>query len=324
MFVEKVKKVLFFIISKIENTIGFFISISLHPQNFNTLPMADKEVYKNKKVAIVMQGPIKKETNFTYETLKLYVNIFPNTIIILSTWQNEDINHINKIKSLGVIVLLNELPQYNGNLNVNYQIVSTRSGIEAGLNAGATHCLKTRTDQRIYKNTTLNLLLSILETFPLDDKYELQNERIIGLNYSTSTRELYWFGDFLLFGDVDDMYRYWSLPLQNQGFEDLLDDNDFRECIKNDSGIVPEMYLTVSYLKALRIQLKWTKNDWWEILRDRFCIIDKENIDLYWYKYLSRFRANNMQTFLPIEAESRIDFSRWLTEYTKNKNERVV
>ena len=41
--------------------------------------------------AIMLQGPIVKENDFTYETIKLYQNNFPNAKIILSTWRNESI-----------------------------------------------------------------------------------------------------------------------------------------------------------------------------------------------------------------------------------------
>ena len=44
------------------------------------------------RFAIVMQGPLIVDSNFTVETLKLYRHNFPEAIIILSTWMiNDDI-----------------------------------------------------------------------------------------------------------------------------------------------------------------------------------------------------------------------------------------
>jgi len=318
------KKILFYLLSKIESITGYFISISLHPKCFDTSPSVDDLVHSEKKIAIVMQGPIKIEDDFTLETLRLYSKIFPYAIIILSTWKDQEINVINQVKNLGIKVILNEYPKYNGNINVNYQITSTINGIIEAKRVGATHCLKTRTDQRLHRSTTLNFLLSVLDTFVLPDYCENQLERIISLNYSTSTRELYWLGDFFMFGNISDMEKYWGVELQDENYKGLLDDPDYVECNKNFSGIVPEMYLTVSYLKSIEIDLEWTKKGWWNILRDRFCIVDENMIDLYWYKYLSRFRANSLESYSSIDSYSYINYSRWLTVVSDKEWEKKV
>ena len=61
-------------------------------------------------LTIVMQGSLKLEENFTYETLKIYQKNFPNCPKILSTWKTEDAEEIQKIKDLGVNILLNDPP----------------------------------------------------------------------------------------------------------------------------------------------------------------------------------------------------------------------
>ena len=78
-----------------------------------------------------MQGPIILEENLTLETLKFYKNIFPENQLILSTWKNEEIKSIEKLKNLDIEVILNEKPSFAGIANINYQIVSTSSGIKA-------------------------------------------------------------------------------------------------------------------------------------------------------------------------------------------------
>ena len=58
------------------------------------------------KVAIVVQGPVIIKNDFTFETLKLYVNIFPNEIIVLSTWDcNKNVEVFAKIRNLGVHIV---------------------------------------------------------------------------------------------------------------------------------------------------------------------------------------------------------------------------
>lgn len=65
-------------------------------------------------LAIVMQGPLKLEENFTRETLKIYQKNFPDCPIVLSTWKTENADEIKKIEDLGVKVLLNSPPPIKG------------------------------------------------------------------------------------------------------------------------------------------------------------------------------------------------------------------
>ena len=83
--------------------------------------------YSSKSVCIIMQGPIIKDNDFTINTLSLYKKIFRKHSIILSTWDDESSLNIDRIKSLGIEVILNKKPDYAGIANINFQIVSTSS-----------------------------------------------------------------------------------------------------------------------------------------------------------------------------------------------------
>ena len=39
------------------------------------------------------------------------------------------------------------------------------------------------------------------------------------------------------------------------------------------------------YLSALGHHLKWTLKDYWNFLKDYFCVIDADSLDLIWNKY---------------------------------------
>ncbi len=94
---------------------GYFISISLHPIKFKSYPSVDRiQSDENNKIAIVVQGPIIIKNDFTFETLKLYINIFPNAIVILSTWDDQSVRVISKIRDLGIRVIINKYPKYSG------------------------------------------------------------------------------------------------------------------------------------------------------------------------------------------------------------------
>ena len=63
------------------------------------------------KFAIIIQGPIENEDEFTLETVKIYKKIFPNTKIILSTWNTEKQSIIDKFKRENIEIILNEIPK---------------------------------------------------------------------------------------------------------------------------------------------------------------------------------------------------------------------
>ena len=82
------------------------------------------------KIAIVMQGPLMVENDFTLETAKFYKRCYPQALIIVSTWKDSDSETIEKIKQQNVVVVLSDLPNNCGNLNINYQTVNTLAGVK--------------------------------------------------------------------------------------------------------------------------------------------------------------------------------------------------
>ena len=117
-------------------------------------------------IAIMMQGPLKKEWDFTVETIKMYRKNFAGCKIVVSTWDNEDKTVCDQLKNMGVTLVLSKLPE-NNYLNMHHQIISTRAGLEKAKELGCKFALKTRTDQRLYETNIPEFLLNILNAFPL-------------------------------------------------------------------------------------------------------------------------------------------------------------
>ena len=57
------------------------------------------------KIAIIIQGPVLDNSNFIYETIKIYKKTFPKSLIILSTWDDE-IEKLKEIKKLQIKLIL--------------------------------------------------------------------------------------------------------------------------------------------------------------------------------------------------------------------------
>lgn len=248
--------------------------------------------------AIVMQGPLIRKNNFTYETLFLYRRAYPENIIIVSTWENER-DYVSEIEKLGVKIILNEPPVNPGERNVNYQIVSTKAGIAEAKKLGALHVLKTRTDQRLYYTNTLGLLMALLKTFPLENRIKKQygqHERLVGVSSDVSRYKLFHFSDQLLFGRVDDLERYWSVELIEGRIEKFK----------------PERYFFTNYLKNIRYFTENSNLGAWKAYAELGLIVDDSMVDLFWYKY-NYHHAYRMISYA--EPSGYLSFSDWLMLY---------
>lgn len=206
-FSEKINKYFFYVISNSTLKNSFF-TYHLRPKNINEIT-DDKIQLKNKKekTAIVMQGPLVYEDDFTYNTLKLYKNIFKDEELILSIWDNENQEYLEKVKQLGICVIKNKKPKTGGFINLNYQIVSTSAGIKKAEELSCKYVLKTRTDIRIYETGISNFLISLLEMFP--SKSQNQSERIIGIDINTHKYGI-GISDIFQFGTTEEMLKIWD------------------------------------------------------------------------------------------------------------------
>jgi hypothetical protein len=84
----------------------------------------------------------------------------------------------------------------------------------------------------------------------------------------------------LLYGNIEDMVAYWSAQYDTRAIA-----KPKNRSLRDDATLSPEVYLETSYLSMLGRELKWTLEDSWLALRDHFCVVDKDTLDLFWPKY---------------------------------------
>lgn len=75
-----------------------------------------------KNVTILLQGKVLQPT------LDFYINHYPNANVVISTWIDSDLDY-SKLPDNYKLVL-SKLPPYAGFQNINYQIVSTLTGLK--------------------------------------------------------------------------------------------------------------------------------------------------------------------------------------------------
>jgi len=274
-----IEKNMLSIANKIELYSNSFFTYHLRPKLAKDVTLKSNNDYSN--IGIVIQGPLVLEQNFTLETVKLYKRIFPNSVIVVSTWDDENKNYIKNISDVGAFVSLNKKPEKPGALNANYQIVSTLSGLRLLGTKGVEFALKTRSDQRIYNFQSLDLFLSLIKSYPPISCF--QKNRIVSVNFTTLKYRPYAIGDMCMFGSLSDLITYWNISLDNRNIDRKEISNlTIYELAKLN---VAETFYCTHYLNKLGFQTPISINNSWKSYREYFIVIDHQLIDLFWYKY---------------------------------------
>ena len=89
-----------------------YTSFFKRPKNSKHFNINSTDVSISSKIAIIIQGPILDNSNFIYETIKIYKKTFPKSLIILSTWDDE-IEKLKKIKKLKIKLILSSKKEIN-------------------------------------------------------------------------------------------------------------------------------------------------------------------------------------------------------------------
>ena len=256
-------------------------SAGLHLDGQSRLP------YKAPSVAIVIQGPIQRRDNFTIESAYIYRRLMPEAHIIISTWASERDSKLDALAEEGIRVVYSTPPERSGANNINFQIVSTQSGIAAAAELGCQYVLKSRSDQRFYAPNLLPYFLSLLQEYPPTHP-KRQRQRIIELSMNICRFRPYSMCDMFQFGHIDDLHRMWNLELDPRSISvaDYSSQSLTPRQISEDR--IAEIYVHRAYLESLGDEAAVDLATYYRILSEYFIIIDKEVVDLFWNKYHAR------------------------------------
>lgn len=306
--------------SPIESLKDSFATYHLRPRRAATIGTHADALINEPKTAIVIQGGLAEQHDFTLESIRLYKEHFPNAILILSTWEGNNSGYIEKIKNEHIEIVESPKPNFSGISNVNLQIISSQRGLERAKALGALYAVKTRTDQRMYSPLALEFLRNVLKAFPLIKTNSIQKERIVSISLDTFKYRLYGLSDMFVFGHIDDMLLYWTPKLDMRNSEDV----DLDSSVKN-FGIsrVCEVYFATEFLKKVDHMPTMTLADSWYAYANYFCVIDQASIDLYWPKYMPRIE--HRYTFYDHTRNSQaLTFAEWLNLYVGLNNKAMI
>ena len=225
--------------------------------DFNDFKLRDESNSSNECIGIVVQGPvIPKITKLSIDFLNI---LFPAAKIVLSTWQNENVNPFYHDEYSTMKLLINQKPNDPGFSNINLQILSSKSGIDYLATQGCTHILKIRSDVLITNPNSLDRLLQF---------HQVNQSGIVFSSFNTFLNRLYSVSDQLMFGSVDQLKTFWSANLvsSNQEYE------------------VAESYLFRNYLFQLGFTPENTLASYLQAISKYTIIIDHESLGQIWNK----------------------------------------
>lgn len=234
-------------------------------------------------IGIVIQGPLLREADFTLESAVLYLRTFPTAHVVISTWDNEDMGQHEVLQNSRLHVVKSAPPRTSGLGTTNFQLVSTRAGIERLEQLGCKYVLKTRSDQRAYANNLDHYLIALLHQYP--SRSENQKYRIVELSMNICRYRPYSMCDMFQFGHINDMKDMWFAELDERHMSTKQFSSrklTSREVSEADIG---EIYLHRRYLEKIKAESTVSMRVYYQALLDYFIVIDKEQVDLYWHKY---------------------------------------
>ena len=298
----------------IDNTKNNYLTFHLRPkkaENFNL----ESTCKIDEKIAIIIQGPIQEKFDFLKNTLKIYKKIFKNSIIIISTWKSEDIEKINTLKDENIYILFNDEPEKSQS-NIDHQIFSTNIALKFAINHNAKYSIKTRADVRLNKSNLETFFISLIKTFPVKSN-SLIKSRIVVPSLITFKFRIFSLSDIVMFGETNDLLQYFDIELFRDGLKKF--DLDEKKLLKNETPVVAEIFLCARFMNKLDNSINWNLENWWDSLKNYFCIIDNSSLDLFWHKYDWNYEYRYIRTYSDKFARA-IDFQDWLSLYNNSKN----
>lgn len=271
-----------------------YLSVFRRPKYPEDVVSIEEETEIQRKCAIVMQGPLEKKDNFTLNTIRIYRKLYPGVMVIVSTWEGEDLEYIRQLNSEpNCRVICSKTPEHSGLLNLNCQITSTMAGLREAKNIGREYVFKSRTDNRISTKGVFEFLYLVLHSYPVDKAIAYQKYRIVAGEEPRygSMFSPFWFSDQFGFGYIDDMLKYWDYPQQNDDF----DKEDLQNAVwekgmtineRTNADLAAETRIVRNYFFRMENQIpKCSVKEYWKIIKKQFIIVSHTDVGLFWPKY---------------------------------------
>ena len=119
--------------------------------------------------------------------------------------------------------------------------------------------------------------------------------RIIVPSLITFKYRLYSLSDIVMFGETNDLIKYFKNEKFKEGLKKL--NIDLNNLMINETPVIAEIFLCSRFINNIEGKVLWNLNDWWRCLKNYFCVIDNSSIDLFWHKYDWEYEYRYLRTY---------------------------
>ena len=280
------------------------VTVTFRPAHGTGQPHHSSEATKcESEIAIVVQGPIMNDLDFTFHTVRQYRNLFPQASLILSTWADEP--GLSRFSGMCEVIASDRAKIPAGWDSSNLQMHSSHVGVMEAKRIGAKYVLKTRSDQRINDNFSLQSLRNLHDYFPVKADSN-QIGRLLSVSLDTFLYRLYGVSDMFTFGRIEDVQNFWNgeHPEANTKLVSA------HSLAKSRFIQLNEVQYCSAFLERVGEVPDWTVEHYWKTLRERFLILDSSSVALSWPKY-SALENRWARAGSPPHLEE-VTFAKWL------------
>ncbi len=205
-------------------------------------------------ISIVVQGPVigniagtNVNNNLTKSCLSNIRKLFPRSIVILSTWENQNLDGLSYDK-----LIINEDPGsiLMGDLSLNCfrQITSSLNGLKT---ITTKYAIKVRSDI-LFKNSNFIDVFIKFQNYNYDNNFKIVDNRVVVLSTCNPNRNHkfpFTLSDWFFFGLTSDLIKIFEIPLIRNN---LQIQNDFGEFVSVESPYSAEQYIMVSFIRKYK------------------------------------------------------------------------
>jgi len=319
--IKVARRLLMWSLRRITRSSDQFLTYTQRPKSGAQIANQAVPETRDEPMAIIMQGPIATQDDFTLETMRIYRRNMPDVRLILSTWNDTPEAELAPIRAEGVDVVLSEKPKIPGLFNINMQLVSAGAGVAKAHADGATWIMKTRTDQRLYRPNAMGFLAAFARSFPPGGGFD-QTHRIIGVGHGTLRYAPYHVTDQTVFGHADDMIKYWTPGLRTgpcpkhwpNSLDEIYAKVPIKELCQNGAA---ECYIASRFLEQIGRKLDWSLTDSWAAYRDCFAFVDYATTDFFWHKVQTGTFREFINLYDKVWTRNELTFADWMLLYSE-------
>lgn len=242
--------------------------------SINQAPLTENPILID--LGVVIQGPIISRRSFTLETARWFRNTWPESKVVISTWEEDLTEEVLLRVPPGVDIVAQKKPDTTGPYNVNFQLRSALAGFKKLEEMDVKLALKVRSDQRIGDSHAPYLLEFLRST--ASSRF---HSRLVVLSANSFVNRLFGLSDFLVYGELRDQLELWGVAEV-----DAIDLKKLPGAIMQVSP-TPESYIWSEYAKRIGFQAhNW--GDFKSFVSQKIAIVDSSSIDWSWQKYSRR------------------------------------